>query len=112
MKIRKGVFIVVYSKIRREIKYLVLKRKLHWKGWEFPKGGVNRFELKKSAVKREVRQETGLSPVKINSFEKRGVYKYDKEYADRKGYAWQSYKLYSMEVKFSEEININKKKNS
>ena len=36
-KYRKGIFFVVYAKTKKGIKYLVLKRKLHWSGWEFPK---------------------------------------------------------------------------
>ena len=37
---RKSVFIVVYRKTEKGILYLILKRKLHWVGWEFPKGGI------------------------------------------------------------------------
>ncbi|MFH1365406.1 MAG: NUDIX domain-containing protein [archaeon] len=112
MKIRKAVFIVTYAIAKGKIKYLILKRKLHWKGWEFPKGGVERFELKKSAVKRELKEELGLSPIKINSFSEKGIYKYNKEYADRKGFVGQSYKLYSAEVKFSKKIKLDKYEHS
>ena len=49
---RKALFIVAYRMINNNIKYLILKRKLHWKGWEFPKGGVELFETKKMGVKR------------------------------------------------------------
>jgi hypothetical protein len=47
-KYRKAVFIVVYRRTKnifnKQNKLLILKRKLHWAGWEFPKeidGGEN-----------------------------------------------------------------------
>lgn len=101
MKIRRAVFIVTYARVDGKVKYLVLKRKLHWTGWEFPKGGVKWFEIKRFAARRELKEETGLSPLKINSFKEKGVYKYEREYPDRKGFDGQSYKLYSAEVKYS-----------
>lgn len=108
MKIRKAVFIVTYSLVGKEIKYLILKRKLHWKGWEFPKGGVNFFELKRFAVKRELKEETGLIPIKINSFHEKGFYKYNKKHRDRKGFDGQSYYLYSAQVEYSKKIKLDK----
>jgi len=99
MKYRKAVFIVTYSIIGNKIEYLILKRKLHWKGWEFPKGGVNIFETKKQAVKRELKEETGLRALKIKKFNIKGKYDYDKEYPDRPGFKGQTYTLYSAEVK-------------
>ncbi|MBU2562757.1 MAG: NUDIX domain-containing protein, partial [Nanoarchaeota archaeon] len=76
-----------------------LKRKLHWKGWEFPKGGVKSFETKKRAIKRELAEETGLDSIKIKKFNVSGKFKYAKEYSDRKGYLGQTYSLYAVEVK-------------
>lgn len=112
MKIRRAVFIVTYARFGKEIKYLLLKRKLHWIGWEFPKGGVNLFEFRKNAVRRELKEETGLVPVAINSFNEKGFYKYDKKYSDRKGFDGQSYKLYSAEVNFSKKIKLEKREHS
>lgn len=112
MKIRRAVFIVTYAKTPKGIRYLLLKRKLHWKGWEFPKGGVNYFEFRISAAKRELKEETGLNFIKINSFKERGFYKYNKEYLDRKGRVGQDYKLYSAEVKFSKKIKLDKLEHS
>jgi 8-oxo-dGTP pyrophosphatase MutT (NUDIX family) len=108
MKIRRAIFIVVYSRTKNGIKYLILKRKLHWKGWEFPKGGIERFEFRRFTIRRELKEETGLSPVKINSFDEKGIYNYDKEYVDRPGTSGQSYKLYSAEVNFSKKIKLSK----
>ena len=119
-KYRKAVFIVTYAKVKNKIYYLVLKRKLHWKGWEFPKGGVEiqkakplvssskcgqtkrgikHYELKRNAVKREVLEETGLKVLKIKRFGEKGKYNYDKKYLDRPGFKGQTYSLFSAEVK-------------
>lgn len=108
MKIRRALFIVTYALVGKEIKYLILKRKLHWKGWEFPKGGINFFELKRFALKRELKEETGLVPIKINSFSEKGLYKYNKKYRDRKGFDGQNYQLYSAEVEYSKKIKLDK----
>ena len=45
-------------------KYLLLKRKHHWKGWEFVKGNLEK-ESFRTALLREIREETKLSRVKI-----------------------------------------------
>jgi len=99
MKYRKAVFIVTYAKPKNKISYLILKRKLHWKGWEFPKGGIKFFEIKKQTIKREIKEETGLIPIKIKKFNVSGRYKYDKKYPNRKGFIGQSFSLYAVEVK-------------
>ncbi len=99
MKYRKAVFIVTYAKVKEKVYYLILKRKLHWTGWEFAKGGIDFFETKRRAIRREVKEETGLIPVKIKKFNISGIYKYDKKYPNRKGFIGQSFSLYSVEVK-------------
>ena len=98
-KYRKSVFIVTYAKSKSKIFYLILKRKLHWKGWEFPKGGIKSFETKKRAIKREIKEETGLDSHKISKFKVYGKYKYPKKLKDRPGFIGQSFSLYSAEVK-------------
>jgi len=99
MKYRKAIFVVVYSKTPKGIEYLILERKLHWKGWEFPKGGINFFETKRKAIKREIKEETSLGVLNIKKFEISGKYEYDKEYPDRKGFRGQTYHLFAVEVK-------------
>ena len=99
LKYRKAVFVAVYRKNENNIDYLLLKRKLHWKGWEFPKGGLEKNELIKDAIIREVKEETGLKSGKIINHRKKGKYNYDKIYSDRRGYKGQMYSLYSCEVK-------------
>ena len=100
MKYRKAVFIVTYSLTEKKLQYLILKRKLHWKGWEFPKGGINFFETKKTAVKRELLEETGLSPIgKIKKFDFKGRYNYNKKLSDRPNFRGQTFTLYAAHVK-------------
>ncbi len=96
---RKAVFIVTYAIEKEVIYYLLLKRKLHWKGWEFPKGGLEKNENLIDTIKRELKEETGLKPLKIKSFKIHGKYSYKKEYPERIGFIGQSYSLYSAEVK-------------
>lgn len=98
-KYRKAVFIVTYLSTKQGIEYLILKRKLHWKGWEFPKGKIERFETKRKTVKRELKEETGLTPIKIKKFNIKGKYKYQKILLDRPNYRGQTYELFSAEVK-------------
>ncbi|MBM3228568.1 NUDIX domain-containing protein [Candidatus Pacearchaeota archaeon] len=106
MRYRRAVFIVTYARTKKEIEYLILKRKLHWRGWEFPKGAVKFLESSKQAVRRELKEETGLSSLKINKFDFSGKYNYKKIYSDRRNFKGQSFQLYSAEVK-KEKIKLD-----
>ncbi|MFH1801257.1 MAG: NUDIX domain-containing protein [archaeon] len=97
-KYRSAVFIVTYAKTKKEVKYLILKRKLHWKGWEFPKGGKKFYESPSMTTRREVKEETGLKILKMKRFNISGKYKYDKKYSDRKNFIGQTYVLFVVEV--------------
>ena len=98
-KYRKGIFIVAYSWNNGKTKYLVLKRKLHWKGWEFPKGGIKASEKEKAALARELKEETGKKPLNIKKFNVNGKYKYKKLLEDRNSFIGQTYILYAAEIK-------------
>lgn len=106
MRYRNAVFIVTYAKQENKIHYLILKRKLHWKGWEFPKGGID-SETKQHAVKREIKEETGLKISEIKKFNVSGKYRYDRIYPDRKGIAGQKFSLYAVRVR-KEKIKIDR----
>ncbi|MDD5193049.1 MAG: NUDIX domain-containing protein [Candidatus Nanoarchaeia archaeon] len=108
---RKAVFIVTYRKEKNKINYLVLKRKLHWTGWEFPKGGIDSKKSMLDEVRRETKEETGQFPFKIKSFNKKGKYLYEKEYPDRKGFIGQSYRLFSAEIK-NKKVILDKREHS
>lgn len=110
-KYRKGIFVVVYKKTGKKIEYLILKRKLHWNGWEFPKGGKKFFESELMAVRREVKEEVGEKPIKIKKFEKWGKYDYSKKLKDRKNIVGQTFRLYSAEV-LNKKIKIDKREHS
>ncbi len=107
---RKGVFIVVYRKEKGKIKYLLLKRKLHWKGWEFPKGGIEE-EPEMIAVKRETKEETGQKPILIISLKYSGKYKYKPKLPDRKEFKGQTWKLFAVEIK-NKKIKLDKREHS
>jgi len=97
---RKVIFGVVYSKDSSEnIEYLLLKRKKHWKGWEFPKGKIEKGETKSKAARREVKEETGLKILKIKHFNEKGDYLYKKKLWDRLNMVGQTYELFATEVK-------------
>ena len=110
-KIRRAVFIVTYAIVDGKSHYLILKRHKHWTGWEFPKGGIERWEARRLTIKRELREETGLPPMKIRSFPVKGQYQYKKGCEDRPGIAGQTYKLYAVEVK-KDRVKIDKREHS
>ena len=108
MNFRKAVFVVCYRKTGKGIMYLVLKRRLHWKGWEFPKGGLKEKERIFAGVKREVKEETGQRAFNVVGHKEKGKYKYKKVYSDMPGYQGQSWRLFSAELK-KERIKIDRK---
>ena len=99
-KYRQAIFVIVYSIVNNKPQYLLLKRKLHWKGWEFPKGGKRFYETDSMTLKRELKEETGLKIISIkNKLKISEGYDYDKEYSDRKKFKGQKYKtLFIVEV--------------
>jgi len=109
-KYRPGIFAVVFKRVNGKIKYLVLRRVLHWEGWEFPKGGIEK-ENGGKAVRREVKEETGLKPKKIIKFNKKGKFRYDRELNERPGIIGQKWELFCVEVgKGKVSLNKNKDK--
>lgn len=107
MKYRKSVFIVSYRFENNKLKYLILKRHLHWNGWEFPKGGIEGKESAIQIVKREIKEETGQITQNIKSYPLSGKYKYKKILQDRPGIIGQSFKLFSAELK-KEKVKVDK----
>lgn len=99
-KYRKAIFGVTYCiNDDGKIEYILLKRKKHWKGWEFPKGKIEKFETKRMAVRREVSEETGRKVLKIKRFKEKGAYLYHKKLKDRPGVVGQTYHLFAVQVK-------------
>ncbi|MFB6175002.1 MAG: NUDIX domain-containing protein [Candidatus Nanohalobium sp.] len=71
MRTEKGVVIVAYKEVRRNQRYLVLKRKKNWEGWEMPKGHLEDDDYTGS-VKLELGEEAGLDEEDIESIEEMG----------------------------------------
>jgi len=111
MKYRRGIFCVVYRKEKNKILYSLLRRKLHWIGWEFPKGGLKRNEKVLDGIKREIKEETGQKAENIKGYKLNGKYNYDKQYKDRQGIIGQTWKLYSAEIK-NKKIRLDKLEHS
>ncbi|HKL23505.1 MAG TPA: NUDIX domain-containing protein [Candidatus Nanoarchaeia archaeon] len=110
-KLRKGVFMVAYSLESGKPEYIIQHRKLHWKGWEFPKAGLKKGESKKEAARREIKEETGLEIIKVTSHKYKGKFLYPKELPDRPGISGQTYYLYSVELKKGK-IKVDKKEHT
>ncbi len=98
---RPAVFIVVYYIHERTKKpvYLLLKRKLHWIGWEFPKGKIEQGEKKEKTARRESLEESGLRIFNLKRYGISGKYLYSKHLKDRPNYKGQTYTLFSGQVK-------------
>lgn len=94
---RKGVFCVVYA--LPGPRYLLLHRKLHWCGWEFPKGGKKGKERLENTLKREVKEETGLNIIKMKRFPVHGKFLYDKKTRQEWKAIGFSYVLFTCQVK-------------
>lgn len=98
MKTRKVAIGVVFRKSADGIKFLVLRRKQGWKGWEFPKGGLDKGETARRAVLREVREETGLKRLRlVRQIPGKIIYNYPKGYAKRHGYTGTEQKAFLIE---------------
>ena len=63
MQIRKGVAAIIFKSEDVPL-FLVLRRVLNWKGWEFVKGSIKN-EKEESAILREIKEETSLEKVEI-----------------------------------------------
>ena len=64
MRTEKGVVVVAYKEVRRNHRYLVLKRTKNWEGWELPKGHLEEDDYSET-VKLELGEEAGLSEEEI-----------------------------------------------
>jgi len=107
---RKGVFMLVYRN-PKNLEYLILKRKKHWIGWEFPKGGIEKREKISKTILREIKEETGIKIKKMKNERDSGKYLYGKKLSDRKDMIGQTYSLYSIEFS-SGRIRLDKREHS
>ena len=113
LMIRKGVAAVVFRREREgEIKFLLLKRKKNWKGWEWLKGGCKKWENEDSCLKREIKEETGVSKFKVKKTSYFHKFSYPELLVkDGRKYYGAKHKLFLVEV-FSDKIKFDKKEHS
>lgn len=79
-KYRKYIFAIIFLK-DKHYKFLVLRRKKNWEGWEFLKGGLMENENEMQCLKREIKEETGAKKFRIVRKTKYFIkYKWKKSY--------------------------------
>jgi 8-oxo-dGTP pyrophosphatase MutT (NUDIX family) len=67
MRTEKGVMLVAYKQ-RNAPRYLLLKRKKNWEGWETPKGHLEDGDYE-ATVREEMREEAGIGEDEILSID-------------------------------------------
>lgn len=67
MRTEKGVIIAAY-KPKEPPRFIALKRKKNWEGWELPKGQLEEDDHRKT-VKIELEEETGIEEDQIEDIE-------------------------------------------
>lgn len=68
MPFEKSVGAVVFRREKKKIKYLLLqhpKSGIYRGHWDFPKGHIEKGESWQETLKREVKEETGITKIKI-----------------------------------------------
>lgn len=65
MTVEKGVMIIAYKQ-KNAPRYLVLKRKKNWEGWETPKGHLESGDYKETVIE-ELKEEAGIEEDEILS---------------------------------------------
>lgn len=112
MKYRKAVFVVAYARKNNSVEYLLLKRKLHWKGWEFPKGKIEKGEKKIETAKRELQEETGHTILRIKDFHFSGKYNYRRILPDRPKIKGQTFSLFAAEISRQGKVSLDRKEHN
>jgi 8-oxo-dGTP pyrophosphatase MutT (NUDIX family) len=105
MQFRRGVVGIIYTKSHGELLFLILHRVVNWQGWEFVKGGVE-DEDEMEALKREIREETGLKNIKIVKELCDVSYSYPEEHQQRTGYTGTTQKVFLVET-YEKDITLS-----
>ena len=101
----KGVIIVAYKEVRRNQRFLILKRTKNWEGWELPKGHLEKNDHKQT-VKIELNEEAGIPKNKIKNIkdlEKHTEWTYERNNTEYQ----KKYKQFLVEVEEDCRINTN-----
>lgn len=95
METEKGVIIIAYKPADKP-RYLVLKRKKNWEGWETPKGHLENDDYEKT-VEIELEEEAGIDPeqiTEIQDMDKTVSWEYEQDGKDFK----KEYKTFLVEL--------------
>ena len=106
MKPRLCIFAVV---VDERNKLLILHRMLNWKGWEVPKGGIDKSHSEKQAVMQELREEAGLAGKDIVSATRTNYfmsYDYPKKYRVKWKVKGAKFRGWLVRVKAKRKISI------
>ena len=108
-KIRRGISAIIFFEDNEgKKKFLLLKRKQNWKGWEFLKGGRKKGEDEWAALKREIKEETGLGRFSAKKTRFIQEFNYKKEYKkDNKKWDGARNRIFLVEV-FDKKIKTDK----
>ncbi len=110
--IRKGVAAIVFRKEKGRKKYLLLKRKLIWKGWEWLKGGCKPREKEETCLVREIKEEINVKKFLAERTKHFNKFKYHRKLTkDHKKWSGAKHQVYLVEV-FSKKVKFDKKEHS
>ncbi len=110
--IRKGVAALIFLREEKEIKYLLLKRKKNWVGWEWLKGGCKKGEDEKTCLAREIGEESGITDFKAVKTKFVHTFIYPKQLAkDEQEWGGAAHRIYLVES-FSDEIGLDNDEHS
>jgi putative (di)nucleoside polyphosphate hydrolase len=107
-KYRPAIMAVVFRKTRTRTMFLLLHRTKNWRGYEFPKGGINDGESEWDAVNRELNEEVGLPIMELKKTDFIVEYKWPRNYkADYPEYNGVRSHLFIVEVR-GEKVSLDK----
>lgn len=112
-KHRKYVAAIIFIKTKSGLRFLLLKRKQNWKGWEYVKGGLLPGESPSAGLKREIFEETGQRKFKVHKkLPFKIKYKWPKTYLkDEKRWRGAIQQVYVVEL-FNKRIKLDSKEHS
>jgi len=103
MRTEKGVTIIAYKETRGSRRFLILKRKKNWEGWELPKGHLEEDDYTET-VKIELKEEAGIEKESIISIDDTDEV-LEWSFEDEGEEVNREYKIYI--VKINEEASVN-----
>lgn len=105
MEVEKGVIIIAY-KMNQKPRYLVLKRKKNWEGWETPKGHLENDDYEET-VEIELQEEAGIEPediVNMEDMDKTVSWEYEDDGEDFR----KEYKAFLVELEQDSFVDVSK----